>query len=299
MTKVIIGILNWNGLDDTKECLSSLRKINKEGLNIELVVVDNASTDNSVNELKKEKVTLLLNKVNKGYAGGNNTALSYAISKKADYVCVLNNDTVVDKNFLINLVNSAEEKKDGGAFSPLIYFAKGYEFHKEKYSFSMKGKVIWYGGGKIDWKNVLASNAHVDEVDKGKLIETETDFTTGACVLFRIDAIRKVGTFGEKYFLYLEDVDISVRMKRMGWKSYFVPKSKIWHKVSQSSGIGSGLNDYFIARNRMLFGLRYAGIRAKLALIKESIKLLVKGRKWQRIGIIDFYLRRLGKGSWK
>jgi GT2 family glycosyltransferase len=88
-------------------------------------------------------------------------------------------------------------------------------------------------------------------------------------------------------------------MKKVGWKVLFSPEGFMWHKVSQSSGIGSGQNDYFLTRNRMLFGMKYAQLRTKFALLKESIKLLLIGRKWQKIGIRDYYLGRFGKGSWK
>ena len=87
-------------------------------------------------------------------------------------------------------------------------------------------------------------------------------------------------------------------LEKGGFEVMYVPDAHIWHKVAQSSGIGSELNDYFITRNRMLFGLKYAPLRTKLALIKESLKLLLSGRKWQKTGISDYYLGRFGKGSW-
>ena len=79
----------------------------------------------------------------------------------------------------------------------------------------------------------------------------------------------------------------------------FAPKAKVWHKVAQSSGIGSGLNDYFITRNRLLFGFKYASARARFALMRESFRLLFFGRKWQKIGAKDFYFNKFYKGSWK
>lgn len=99
--------------------------------------------------------------------------------------------------------------------------------------------------------------------------------------------------------MYFEDVDISVRFRKAGYRILFNPKGIVFHKVSQSSGIGSDLNDYFITRNRLLFGIRYAPLRSKLALIRESVKLLVSGRKWQKIGVLDFYRRNFGRGSWR
>ena len=105
--------------------------------------------------------------------------------------------------------------------------------------------------------------------------------------------------YDKRYFAYLEDADLSQRIREAGWKVLYSPNAHLWHKVAQSSGIGSDLNDYFLTRNRMLFGMRYASLRTRFALLRESLRLLVNGRKWQRIGIRDFYFGRLGKGSWR
>lgn len=115
-------------------------------------------------------------------------------------------------------------------------------------------------------------------------------------MFIRREVLEEIGFFDERYFLYLEDADFSQRAKRKGWKILYWPRAILWHKVSQSSGIGSQLNDYYITRNRLLFGMTYAGVRAKLALLKESVKLMFVGRKWQRAGVADFYMGRFGHG---
>ena len=112
-------------------------------------------------------------------------------------------------------------------------------------------------------------------------------------------ALKDVGFFNEDYFMYFEDVELSLRMKEKGWQVIYAPGGVIWHKVARSSGIGSDLNDYYTTRNRMLFGLKYSSVRTKIALIRESGRIIIGGRKWQKRGIKDFYLRRFGKGSWK
>lgn len=300
MYKVFVVILNWNGIKDTIECLSSIRKLEIKNCKLKIVVVDNGSTDNSVEVLKKQKgITLLENKENLGFAGGNNVGMKYAVENDADFVLILNNDTIVKEDLLVQLIEAAQYNKKAGVLSPKIYFAKGYEYHKDQYRESERGKVIWYVGGIVDWKNVIGSNYGVDDVDVGQYQESrEIDFATGACMFIRRAVIEKIGYFDEKYFLYLEDADYSARAKKAGWKVVFVPKASLWHKVSRSSGIGSALNDYYIARNRMLFGLKYAPMRAKLSLVRESIKLLLDGRKWQKQGIKDFYSSNFGKGSY-
>lgn len=303
MKKVFIVVLNWNRKDDTIRCLESLEKIQNPNIKIQIIVVDNGSTDGSIEEIKNQKpkiknLNIIENKKNLGFAAGNNTGIKYAMENGVDFVLILNNDTLVDKSLLVHLIKAAEKYKNAGVFSPKIYFAPGFEFRKERYSKKDLGKVIWYAGGIIDWDNVLASNRGVDEVDKGQHDKiTEIDFATGACMFVRREVLQEVGLFDERYFMYFEDADLSQRAKRYDWKVLFVPDAKLWHKVAQSSGIGSNLNDYFITRNRLLFGMRYAPLRAKFALFRESLRLLFSGRKWQKRGILDFYLTRFGKGS--
>jgi GT2 family glycosyltransferase len=111
--------------------------------------------------------------------------------------------------------------------------------------------------------------------------------------------IEKIGYFNEKYFLYWEDSDYCLRAKKAGFKLWYQPKGLVWHLDSGSSEVGGNLHDYFITRNRILFGLSYGSLRAKFALVRESLKLVILGRKWQKIGTRDFYLRNFGKGSWQ
>jgi len=294
-------ILNWNRKEDTVECLKSIRKLQITNYKLQILVVDNGSTDGSVDAFRKIKdVVLIENKKNLGFAEGNNVGIKHAIKNGADYVLVLNNDTILDKDMLVQLIKAAEKYRDGGVFCPKIYFAKGFEFHKGKYKKSDPGKVIWAAGGQIDWDNVYGTNRGVDEVDHGQYERVEKiDFASGACVLYRVDALKRAGLFNDSYFMYIEDLELSTRMAKKGWKTYYIPKAVLWHKVAQSSAIGSSLNDYFITRNRMLFGMKYAPLRARFALLREALKFLLYGRNWQRIGVIDYITGNLWKGSWK
>ncbi len=310
MTKVFVIVLTWNGKEDTTQCLESIGKSQIPNFKLQIIVVDNGSTDGTqkaVKELFKNinnppKLTckLIENKANLGFAEGNNIGMKYALDNKADYVMLLNNDTYVDENLVADLVKEIKKYPKAGVISPKIYFAKGFEYHKKRYKKNELGRVIWYAGGDIDWNNAYGINHGVDEVDKGQFDKVcETDFATGCCMFFKADVLRKVGLFDNRYFAYLEDVDLSQRIKRTGWKALYVPPAHLWHKVAQSSRVGSDMNDYFIHRNRLLFGMRYAAIRTKVALFRESLRFLLNGRKWQKRGVLDFYLRRLGKGSWK
>lgn len=308
MTRVFVIILSWNVKKDTVETIKSLLKSRINNFFLKIVVVDNGSNDDSAREVAKLFKTTKIKKgittklieldKNLGFAEGNNVGIRFAQEAGADYLVLLNDDTHVDINMVSNLLKEIKTHKDAGAISPKIYFVKGYEFHK-RYQSKDLGQVIWYAGGDIDWDNVYGSNHGVDEVDVGQFDKVrETDFTTGCCVIFPRKVLKQVGLYDKRYFAYMEDADLSLRMRKAGWKVLYTPRAHLWHKVSQSSGIGSDLNDYFLTRNRMLFGLRYARLRTKVALLRESFKLLFTGRKWQKIGIRDYYLGRFGKGSW-
>jgi len=301
MKKVFLVILNWNGGEMTLDCLQSLEGIKSDGFSVEVIVVDNGSTDDSVERIRKTepKVKIVENKKNLGFAEGNNVGIRYALENRADYICLLNNDTRVDPDFLVELFKVAQSDKKIGLIGGKIYFEKKYEFFKDKYKDSQRGKVIWYAGGLIDWNNVYASHRGVNEVDTGQYDQTvETEYISGCLMFGAREMFRKAGLFDKRYYLYFEDVDLSQRIRKEGFKLIFYPKAKIWHLNSGSSGSGSSLHDYFITRNRLLFGMKYASLRSKIALIKESLELLKNGRKWQKIGVRDFYFRRYGKGSW-
>lgn len=302
LPKVLVIILSWNRKKDTIETLESVSKSIVSGFELEILVVDNASRDGTVEKIKKlfPKVHLIVNYTNLGFAEGNNIGMKYGLKNGFDYIALLNNDTKVDKNLIKNVFNEHLKYKKAGAITPKIYFESGFEFHKGKYKPSELGKVIWYAGGIMDWKNVYGSNRGVDEVDKGQFDQVlETDFYTGCFVMYKKEALKSVGLYDKRYFTYLEDADHSQRLKQSGWKVLYSPSGILWHKVSQSSAIGGELNDYYLTRNRMLFGLKYAPLWTKQALIRESVKLLLNGRKWQRIGIRDFYLGNFRKGSWR
>lgn len=303
MKNVFLVILSYKGHKDTHELLNSLQKVKTDGFLMNVVVVDNCPSDQIKIDLKEFKdlnLHVIYNEKNLGFSGGNNVGIKYSVKNNADYIVVQNNDTLVDPEYIKELIKSVESNDQIGAVVPKIYFAKGYEFHKDRYKDEDLGKVIWYGGGYIDWKNVLGNHKGVDEVDKGQYDkEEETELATGCCILIKRKIIDEVLGYDDRYFLYYEDADLSQRIQGVGYKLFYAPKAVIWHKNAQSTGgSGSDLQDYFITRNRLLFGMRFAGLRAKAALIKESLKLLSNGRKWQKKGVIDYYLRKFGKGSY-
>ena len=304
MKKVFISIINFNGEKNTLECLRSIDNLNMTGIDLNVVVIDNASKEKlnlKENFLQNASLKIILNEKNLGFSEGHNLGIKYALSNNADYIIILNNDTILDKNLVYELLNAFDKDSKIGIVSPKIYFAKGYEFHKDRYKNEDTGNVLWYAGGDMDWNNVLGKHRGVDEVDKGQFdVEKETDFSSGCCMGIKKEVFEKIGFLNKKYFLYYEDNDYSQRVKRAGYKVIYTPKAVLWHKNAGSvGGSGSNLQDYYITRNRLLFGMTYASLKTKFALFKESIKFLLNGRKWQKKGVLDFYLRKFGKGGYK
>lgn len=312
MKKVAIIILNWNGKENTLECIKSIEKLQmlnppagRAGVQCQIYVVDNGSTDGSVETFNKLQTTnydlkVIENKKNLGFCEGNNVGMRKALKDGNDLVMILNNDTLLDGKLAFQLIETFDKYPDAGIVSPKIYFAPGFEFHKGKYKKSELGKVIWYAGGLIDWNNVFSSHRGVDEVDRGQHDKvTETDYASGACFLVKKEVLQKIGLFDKDYFLYWEDADLSERAKRAGFKVLYAPPAHLWHKNAGSSRVGGALHDYYLIRNRLLFGAKYASLRARFALLRESLKFLVFGRPWQRRAVLDYYFGNMGKGSFE
>ena len=304
MLNVFVSILNYNGGKDTLSCLKSLNEVNIKDFNLSVIVLDNGSKEIfecNENAYQNFKLSVIRSEKNLGFSGGQNMNIKRALEDGADYIVILNNDVILDKNLLVELLEVFQEKNDCGMVSPKIYFAKGHEFHKNRYDENERGNIIWYAGGRMDWNNIIGSHRGVDEVDKGQFEKLEeTDFASGCCLMVRKDIVEKIGFFDERYFLYYEDNDLSQRAKKNGFKIYYQPKGKLWHlNAGSAGGSGSLLHDYYITRNRLIFGFKYAPVKARLALFRESIKVLFTGRFWQKRAILDFYLNRLGKGTYK
>lgn len=294
---IYVIIVNWNGKKDTLECLSSLLLVRKQYPLLSVVIVDNDSKDGSPEEIKKHYpwAYCIHSDQNLGFAGGNNKGIAYALDHDADYIWLLNNDTIVDKNVL-SMMSSFQDPVVGAVGSK-IYFFKGHEYHHDRYKKKECGKVLWYAGGLIDWKNMLASHRGVDEVDDGQFdTQIETDFITGCSFCIRSEVIRKVGLLDESYFMYMEDLDYSLRIQKLGFKTVYNPCSVLWHKnASSSGGSGSSLHEYYQTRNRLKIGMTYAPFRTKCALLREGVRILTGASDIKKQAVSDFLRGMMGQ----
>lgn len=220
--RVSIIVLNWNGLEDTIECLESLRKMTYP--NYEIVIVDNASSGNDVVVLKErygDYIHIIANDKNYGFAEGNNIGIRYALAKQSDYVFMLNNDTIVDANFLAELVRVAEEDDKSGILGGKIYYyASPNRFQ------SVGGRIYW-------WLGYIADISGRDDVEQFERV-AEQDYVYGTAMLIKRQVIEKVGLLDSSLFFGMEDYDYCARAKKAGFKVLYVPGAKVWHKQGAS-----------------------------------------------------------------
>jgi len=240
-TRVIVVVLNWNGKADTLECLESLKRVHYPGHKI--VVVDNGSTDDSVEAIRSlyPDTEIFVNQTNLGYAGGNNVGLRRAIALGVPYFLVLNNDTVVDPDFLRELFDVAESDKTIGVVGPAVY------------DYGIKDRIQELGG-KILWKSGQVIPVPTYDAISGSFPKyIEVDTVCGCCFLGRVELLEKVGFLDEDFFSHWEEYDWHTRVKRNGYRVVYAGNARIWHKAGQSSRKLTGFKDYYNARNRVLF----------------------------------------------
>src|SRR5260221_548573 len=225
MFQVAIILVNYNSEKETRECLQSLRKIHKKDLQISTIIVDNGSKDPLDLPEKEQlaKTFVLRSDTNLGFTSGNNLGIRYALEHgNPDYFLLLNNDTTVDPDFLEELIRCSQKNPEAGMITPKIYFSEGREYHDESYTAQERGKIFWYAGGTVDWRNLDAFHRGVDELDRGQFdTQHQSDFATGCCVLIPRAVLEKIGVLDKKYFLYLEDVDWSMRAREAGYTILF------------------------------------------------------------------------------
>jgi GT2 family glycosyltransferase len=268
---VYIIILNWNGLHDTIECLDSAMKLNYP--HFASVVVDNGSTDGSADIIssKYPKVTVIKNSENLGYAKGNNVGIRYALENNADYVWILNNDTVAKQNSLLNMVTEAERDPMNGILGSKIYCLGA-------------ANKIWFAGATIDWSRGISNHIGFNETDLGQYdYVKEIDRVAGCSMLVSKEVCNSVGLLDENFFLYVEEVDWCVRARKAGFKCVFVPSSIVYHKALASvSLIGDRLKVF-----------NYYNTRNFLYLIRKSFDFPLR-----EIILAKVILRRLGEERW-
>lgn len=326
---VTVIVLNWNGWQDTLQCLDSL--VHQSYPNMSIVVVDNASTDGSEDyllnwpekggkdwlcrqfsihpsmsnspcpdTLRNGDFVFIQSGVNGGFAAGNNLGIQLALKHQAAYVWILNNDTEAHPAALEALVHCAEtDPAIGMCGSILIYH-------------DSRNQMQACGGGNFDyWRATGQQIGHgLDPSKKLDAIQsTPLTYVAGASLLARAEMIRKIGAFEERYFLYYEEIDWAERAK--AWKMAVAPESLVYHKEGASIGTSdrgrrSVLSQYYLSRNLLLFYARFHKRLFPLAMarVMREIWLQIKMKDRQLLSatwraLIDGVLLRDGPVNFK
>jgi GT2 family glycosyltransferase len=262
--------VNWNGRADTLECLESLSGLDYP--NCRIVVSDNASSDQSVEAVRREypSATILANTENLGFAGGNNVGIRYALQQGADYVWLLNNDTIVERNALSTLVQVAESDPAIGILWGKIYYYSDRD-------------VLSFAGATIAWDKGRSPHIGRGESDRGQYDTVhDVDRVSGCSMLVRKDVCERVGLLDDDFFLYAEDVDWCVRARTAGYRCVYVPASMVFHKEAASvkgkDGKGT-LFLYYNTRNFLKMIAKHHRFPARECLIMKVILLHLRYRK--------------------
>lgn len=269
--KVCIIILNWNGVTDTLECLQSLSSLNYS--NYEAVVVDNGSTDMSVDIIRNRypDLTIIESKHNLGYTGGNNLGIQYAMKGLADYIWILNNDTIIESDCLWKMIDAAESNKRIGLLSPIIY----YNYQRD---------IIQSCGSFFNLKTGRIFADSMERNDRKVNPDHLIFVLYGTALLIRRGLIEKIGPFDDDFFAYFEDYDFSLRANKNAFRTMVVKSAKIYHKdASSTGGTRSPMRTYFYWRNLLLLYKKNfkgaAGFKMKYKHIRKSIGTAIFYRK--------------------
>ncbi len=238
---VNIFVLNWNGRNLTIDCLKSLEGINYSASKV--YVIDNGSTDDSVSAIRIEfpNIEIIELDQNLGYAGGNNAGFKKV--PQSEYSIFLNNDTTVDPDFVLPLIQPLEQNLNVKQTAPKIYYADN-------------PNTIWFAGGNVNLHLGLINHRGIRKKDHGQFDQMkEIDYATGCCFCMRSFDFESLGMFDESFPMYGEDVDLSLRIRKNGGKIQYVPESKVWHKVSASLGGGYSISKWrkkFVGKMKLI-----------------------------------------------
>jgi GT2 family glycosyltransferase len=247
--RLSVVVLNWNGLADTRAALASLSACRAPaGWQVSLMMVDNGSTDGSVEAVRREfpAVEVVALPGNRRFAGGNNEGMKRALAAGADAIMLINNDIEAGGGLFDHLIGALERDPEAGAVAPLICFAEPRD-------------VIWYAGGRCVPALGFAAHRGLRDPDRAQYKHVEaTGYLTGCCLLASRKAWLEVGPLDERYHIYAEDADWSLRARDAGFKLLFVPRARLWHKVSAASGASSPWKIYQRLRANLTLFSRHA-----------------------------------------
>jgi len=292
---VIFVVLNFNRREDTLQCISSLAQNTYK--NQKIILLDNSSTDGSVKavEARFPEVQIIRLQQNLGYAGNNNVGIDEAMRQGAEWIFVLNEDTVLAPDCVAQLVSVGEGDPTIGIVGPMVYH------HDEP-------EIIQSAGGKMD-KYFRAEHLGQNQVDRGQYPQPHlVEWISGCGIMVRRAVIDQIGTIDARFFYYAEEFEWCIRASEVGWKIVHIPQAKLWHKGVQRNYHPKPSLMYYFTRNRLLLLSKH---RAPLSawvvnwaeilrpLTSWTIKPKWRGQREYRNamwrGMLDFLRRRWGQ----
>lgn len=295
--KVSVNILNWNRAQDTIECVESCQKIRYD--RYEILIIDNHSTDNSVQIFRKHfpRVSIIQNNDNLGYAGGNNVGIRHALAEGADYVLILNNDTVVEPDVLEKLVHAMKNNQAAGIAAPKVLY---YDDRKTINSL----------GTFTNWLRLRPYLGHCNQPDNSGFPEVmKKDILVGCALLVSKETIKRIGLLDENFFLLHEEADWCYRNLKSSFENIVVPGTVIYHKVSQTTKGFPESTHYYSNRNFLYMAHRNASagnlVKVYIGLCYLILKHTVLSLSFHEtnrktaqaffFGVYDFFSRKMGK----
>ncbi len=288
LPQVTIILLTWNNLAVTIDCLQSLEKLVYP--NYRIYLIDNNSTDETVEVVHRQfpECSVITNPTNLGFAGGANIGIRRAIQDGAEFVLLLNNDTLVPPDMINILVSNAQTHDERGIFMPKIRIASG-------------DQVEWFIGSRQHWLTLDAQDFSPSGMrNNNNLVDSQVDFIFGTAMFIRTDVFAKIGLLDEDYFLYYEDMDFCNRARRAGIGLQIVPETSVRHHVSASTNDQEPFRYYHKARSSVIYyrkhvsGLRWAVI-LPYRLVSAMLTILRLIQQGHRQSIVAF-LRGLNDG---
>jgi GT2 family glycosyltransferase len=292
--RVEVVLLNWNGWRDTLECLPTVYE--SDYPNFGVIVCDNASTDDSCarirewapqarrgdrrltfreiskNALESDSgardthtdLLLIQTGDNRGFAGGNNVAIRHVIRDGgADYIWLLNNDTVVAPTTLSRLVARLESEPRLGAVGGVLL------------EHAAPAVIQEAGATYSPWHGMMQPRGAGDAADAPRSEPDRIDYITGGCMVVRANVVRSVGVLDERFFMYGEDVDWGIRIRRAGFGLALEMSADVWHKGGSSAEYGSALHDYFSVKSALLLVQKQHAWRLPVAFVYSLYRCLL------------------------
>lgn len=239
-------VLNWCAERDTRACIESLRRSSYP--NLRILLVDNGSPDGSGERLHRElpDVEYLQTGSNRGFTGGNNRGMEHALAGGADYLLLLNNDTVAEPECVGELVCAAQEHPAVGAVAPKILRMDD-------------PRTLWFAGGELSLVRALGRHRGEGATDRRPRDRTteEVSFLTGCCLLLPAPVVRRAGGFEEDFFAYVEDVELSLRLRSLGYALVYAPAARLLHRVPPRGQTPTPSKIFYRDRNRRRLARRH------------------------------------------